>query len=167
MWFCAEHGKSKKNIFEIIRKAFDQKAMSRAKGFEWHSSLKNGITPSEDEGRSGKAPGNTTFKTFRIIWKLIMQKNRRVTIQEVVNFAEQGRAGHGSYGTEQAILTYERSPFWNRERNLVRIAEHGRHASRKCLSRSFLMVAKDLKRCSAAQGVLFEWNIHYLFIYLL
>lgn len=115
----------KKDTFEIIRKAFDQKAMSRAKGFEWHSSLKNGITPSEDEERSGKAPGNTTFKTFRIIWKLIVQKDRRVSIQEVVHFAEQGRAGHGSYGTVQAILTYERSPFWNRERNLVRIAEHG------------------------------------------
>lgn len=73
----------------------------------------------------GEAPENTTFITSRIIRNLNIQKDREVTIQDIVNFVSD------SYGTGQAILTSERSPFSNRGRNLVRIAERGRHALRK------------------------------------
>jgi hypothetical protein len=47
--FCVKHGKSGAETFEMMRHAYGNEAMSRARCFEWHTCFKGGRTSLEDD----------------------------------------------------------------------------------------------------------------------
>jgi len=51
--FCVKLGKSGVEPFEMIRRTYRNKGMSRARCFEWHARFKRGRTSLEDDERSG------------------------------------------------------------------------------------------------------------------
>ncbi|CAI6356122.1 unnamed protein product [Macrosiphum euphorbiae] len=52
--FCVKLGKSATETFEIIKKAFEDEAMSRSKTFEWHKRFIEGREDINDDSRAGR-----------------------------------------------------------------------------------------------------------------
>ena len=50
--FCVKLGNSRAETFEMIRRAYGNEAMSRARCFEWHARFKRSRTSLEDDERS-------------------------------------------------------------------------------------------------------------------
>jgi hypothetical protein len=49
--FCVKLGKSGAETLQMVRRAYRNEAMSRAKCFEWHARFKRGRTSFEDDER--------------------------------------------------------------------------------------------------------------------
>jgi len=82
----------------MIRRAYGNEVMSRARCFEWHARFKRGRTSLEDDERSGRPSTSSTPKNVETIRRLVHEDRRRaiMDIAAIVNV---------SYGTVQAILT--------------------------------------------------------------
>jgi len=82
--FCVILGKSGAETFEMIRRACRNKAMSRARCFEWHARFKRGRTSLEDSERTGRPSTSSTPKNLETVWRLVHEDHRR-TIKDNVN----------------------------------------------------------------------------------
>jgi len=82
----------------MIRRAYGNEAMSRARCFEWHARFKRGRTSLEDDERSGRPSTSSTPKNVETIRRLV-HENRRRTIMDIAAIV------NVSYGTVQTILT--------------------------------------------------------------
>ena len=82
----------------MIRRAYGNEAMSRARCFEWHARFKKGRTSLEDDERSGRTSTSSTPKNVEIIRRLMHEDCRRTIkgIAAIVNV---------SHGPVQTILT--------------------------------------------------------------
>jgi len=96
--FCVKLGKSGAETFEMIRHAYRNEAMSRARCFEWHARFKRGRTSLEDDERSGRTSRRPTPKTVETIRRRVHEDRRR-TIKDIATIV------NVSYGTVQTILT--------------------------------------------------------------
>jgi len=84
----------------MLRTAFGEQCLSRARIFEWHKRFKEGQDSVDDNPRSGRP---TTSKTDDCVSRMreLIEVNQRLTICELS--VEVGV----SYGTYQAILTQD------------------------------------------------------------
>jgi len=82
----------------MIRRAYGNEAMSRARCFEWHARFRRGRTSLEDDERSGRTSTSSTPKNVETVRRLVHEDRRRTVkdIAAIVNV---------SYGTVQTILT--------------------------------------------------------------
>jgi histone-lysine N-methyltransferase SETMAR len=96
--FCAILGKSGAETLEMIRRAYGNKAISRARCFEWHACFKKGRTSLKDDERSGRPSTSSPPKNVETIWRLMHEDHRR-TIKDIAAIVTV------SYGTVQTILT--------------------------------------------------------------
>ena len=96
--FCVKLGKSGAETFEMIRRAYGNEAMSRARCFEWHARFKRGRTSLENDESSGRTSTSSAPKNVETIRRLVHEDRRRIIkdIASIVNV---------SYGAEQTILT--------------------------------------------------------------
>ena len=95
--FCVKLGKSGAESFEMIRRAYGNEAMSRARCFEWHAHFKRGRTSLEDNERSGRPSMSSTPKNVETIRRLVHEDRRR-TIKDIAAII------NVSYRTVQTIL---------------------------------------------------------------
>ncbi|XP_050934319.1 zinc finger protein 280D [Lates calcarifer] len=95
---CVRLGKSARETLKMLKKAYGNEAMSRARCFEWHSRFKRGRTSLEDNERSGRPSTSTTPENVQEIERLVRQ-NRRITIKEIADTV------NVSFGTVHTILT--------------------------------------------------------------
>ncbi|XP_041364366.1 protein GVQW3-like [Gigantopelta aegis] len=93
--FCVKLGKSVTETLEMLKQAYGNKAMRRARCFEWHSRFKRDRTPLEDAERSGRPSTSTTPENVEEIERIVRQ-DRRTTIKEV---AEASEGGHSAQTT--------------------------------------------------------------------
>jgi len=96
--FCVKLGKSGAETFQIIRRAYGNESMSRARCFEWHARFKRGRTSLEDDERSGRTSTCSKPKNVETIRRLVHEDRRRA-IKDFVAIV------NVSYGTVQTILT--------------------------------------------------------------
>jgi len=82
----------------MIRCAYGNETMSRARCFEWHMRFKRGRTSLEDDERSGRPSTSSTPKNVETIRQLVHEDHRR-TIKDIATII------NVSYGTVQTILT--------------------------------------------------------------
>jgi len=96
--FCVKLGKSGAETFQVIRRAYGNEAMIRARCFEWHARFKRGRTSLEDNKRSGRASTSSTPKNVETILRHVHEDRRRniKDIAAIVNV---------SYETVQTIFT--------------------------------------------------------------
>jgi len=94
--FCVKLCKSGAETFEMIRPAYRNEAMSRARCFEWHARFKRGGTSLEDK-RSGRPSTSSTPKNTETIQQPVHEDRRR-TIKDIATI-------NVSYRTVQTILT--------------------------------------------------------------
>jgi hypothetical protein len=76
--FCVKLGKSATETLEMLREAFGEYSSSRTAVFEWHSCVKAGRVPVEDDERSG------TSKTTEYVEEIreLIHEDRRGTMHE-------------------------------------------------------------------------------------
>jgi len=96
--FCVTLGISGAETFEMIRCAYRNEAMSRARCFEWHARFKRGRTSLEDDERSGRPSTSSTPKNVETIRRLVHEDRRR-TIKDIATIV------NVPYGAVQTILT--------------------------------------------------------------
>jgi len=96
--FCMKLSKSGAETFEMIRCAYGNEAMSRARCFEWHACFKRGRTSLEDDKRSGRSSTGSAPKNVETIQRLVHEDHWR-TIEDIAAVV------NVSYGTVQTILT--------------------------------------------------------------
>jgi len=96
--FCVKLGKSGAETFKMIRCAYGNEALSRARCFEWHASFKRGRTSLEDDERSGRPCTSSTPKNVETV-RWLVHEDRRRTIKDIAAIV------NVSYGTVQTILT--------------------------------------------------------------
>jgi len=106
--FCAKLGRNGAETFEMLRTAFGEQCLSRARIFEQHKRFKEGRDSVDDNPRSGRPTTSKTDDRVARVQELI-RANWRLTIRELS--VEVG----ASYGTCQAILT--------QDLNMRRVAE--------------------------------------------
>jgi len=82
----------------MIRRAYGNEAMSRARCFEWHARFKRGRTSLEDDERSGRPSTSSTPKNVETIRRLVHEDRRR-TIKDIATIV------NVPYRTVQTILT--------------------------------------------------------------
>ena len=75
--FCMKLGKSEAETFEMIRHAYGNEAMSRARCFEWHAHFKRGRTSLEDDERSGRPSTSSMPKNVETIQRLVHEDRQR------------------------------------------------------------------------------------------
>jgi len=95
--FCVKLGKSEVETFEMIRRAYRNEAMSRARCFEWHACFKRARTSLKDDERSGRPSTSSTPKNVETI-RWFVHEDRRRTIKDITTVV------NVSYGTVQTIL---------------------------------------------------------------
>ncbi|XP_041355542.1 protein GVQW3-like [Gigantopelta aegis] len=88
-------GKSVTDTPEMLKQAYGNEAMRRAKRSECHSRIKRGRTSLEDAERSGRPSTSTTPENVERIEQIVRQ-DRRITIKEV---AEASEGGHSAQTT--------------------------------------------------------------------
>jgi len=96
--FPAKLGKSGAETFEMIRRAYRNETMSRARCFEWHARFKRDRTSLEGDERSGRPSTSSTPKNVETIRRLVHEDRRR-TIKDIATIV------NVSHGTVQTILT--------------------------------------------------------------
>jgi len=96
--FCVKLGKSGAETFEMIRRAYGNEAMSRARCFEWHARFKKGRTSLEEDESSGRPSTSSKPKNVETIRRLVHEDRRR-TIKDI------SAIPNVSYGAVQTILT--------------------------------------------------------------
>jgi len=82
----------------MIRRAYGNEGMSRARCFEWHARFKRSRISLEDDERSGRPSTSSTPKNVETI-RLLVHEDRRRTIKDIAAIV------NVSYGTVQTILT--------------------------------------------------------------
>ena len=80
--FCYKNGIQCSNVLEMLKVAFGDSAMSRARVFEWYNRFKNGREDVEDDKRPGRPSTSVTDDTVEKVKKMIMN-DHRITIREV------------------------------------------------------------------------------------
>jgi len=75
--FCVKLGKSGAETFEMIRRAYGNEAMSRARCYKWHARFKRGRTSLEDDDRSGRPSTSSAPKNVETIWRPVHEDLRR------------------------------------------------------------------------------------------
>jgi transposase len=90
--FCVKLGKSGAETFEMIRRAYRNEAINRARCLEWHAPFKRGRTSLEDDERSGRPSTSSTPKNVETIQWLVHEDRRR-TIKDIATIV------NVSYGT--------------------------------------------------------------------
>jgi hypothetical protein len=100
--FCVKLGRSGAETFEMIRRAYGNKAMSRGRCFKWHAHFKRGRTSLEEDGRSGRPSTSSTPKNAGTVQQLLHEDRWR-TIKDIAAIV------NVSYGTLQTILTCDLS----------------------------------------------------------
>jgi len=98
--FCVKLGRNGAETFEMLRTAFGEKRLSRARIFEWHKRFKEGRDSVDNNPRSGRPTTSKTDDCVAQVQELI-RVNRRLTIREL-----SVKVGV-SYGTCQAIMTQD------------------------------------------------------------
>jgi len=100
--FCVKLGRNCAETFEMLRAAFGEQCLSRARIFEGYERFKEGRDSVDDNPRSGRP---TTSKTDDCVARVqeLIRANRRLTSRELS--VEVGV----SYGTCQAIMTQDLS----------------------------------------------------------
>jgi histone-lysine N-methyltransferase SETMAR len=96
--FCMKLSKSRAETFEMIQRAYINRAMSRARCFEWHARFKRGRTSLEDDKRSGQPSTSSTPKNVETIRRFVHEDCRR-TINDIATIV------NVSNGTVQTVLT--------------------------------------------------------------
>jgi len=91
--FYVKLDKSGAETFEMIRRAYGNEAMSRARCLEWHARLKRSRTSLEDDERSGRPSTSSAPKNVETIRRLVHEDRRR-TIKDIAAIV------NVSYGTE-------------------------------------------------------------------
>jgi hypothetical protein len=71
--FCVKLGKPAAETFEMIRRAYGNEVMSRARCFEWHARFKRGRTSLEDDGRPGRPSTSSAPKMQKQFGGLCMR----------------------------------------------------------------------------------------------
>jgi len=92
--FCVKLGKSGAETFEMIRHAYGNEAMSRARCFEWNARFKRGRTSLEDDERSGRPSTSSTPKMWKQFGGLCMRivgEPLRTLLQSLMCHAEHCR----------------------------------------------------------------------------
>jgi len=95
--FCVKLGRNGAETFEMLRTAFGEQCLSRARIFEWYKRFKEGRDSVDDNPQSGRRMTSKTDDCSAQVRELI-RGNRHLTIRELS--VEVGV----SYGTCQAIL---------------------------------------------------------------
>ena len=98
--FCVKLGRNGAETYEMLRTAFVEQCLSRARIFEWHKRFKEGRDSVDDNPRSGRPTTSKTDDCLARVRELI-QANQRLTIRDLSD--EVG----GSYETCQAMLTQD------------------------------------------------------------
>jgi hypothetical protein len=80
--FCVKLGKSGAEMFEMIRCAYGNEAMSRVRFFEWHACFKRGRILLEDDERSGRPSTCSATKKVETVRQLVHEARRR-TIKDI------------------------------------------------------------------------------------
>jgi len=85
--FCVNPSKSGAETFELIRRAYRNEAMRRARCLEWHARFKVGRTSLEDDKSSGRPSTSSTLKNVETIRRLVRDDRRRTIkgIPTIVN----------------------------------------------------------------------------------
>ena len=96
--FCVKLGKSATETFEMIKKAFEDEAMSRSKTFKWHKRFIEGREDINDDSRAGRPSTSRNVEMVAKIRKII-RSDRRMTIRELSSEC------NISFGSCQTILT--------------------------------------------------------------
>jgi len=96
--FCVKLGRNGTETFEILRTAFREQCLSRARIFEWHKRFKEGRDSVDNNPRSGRLTSSNTDDCGARVRETI-RANWHLTIRELS--VEVGV----SYGTCQAIMT--------------------------------------------------------------
>jgi len=81
----SNHGKSRAETFEMLRRAYGNEAMCCATCFEWHARFKRGSTSLKDDERSGQPSTSSTPKNVETI-RWLVHEDRRRTITETAQF---------------------------------------------------------------------------------
>ena len=96
--FCVKLGKSGAETFEMIRRAYRNETMSRARCFKWHVRFKRVGTSLEDDERWGRTSTSLTPKNVGTVRRLVHEDRRR-TIKDIAAIV------NVSHRTVQTILT--------------------------------------------------------------
>ena len=71
--FCVKLGRNGTETFEILRTAFDEQCLNRARIFEWHKRFKEGRDSVDDNPRSGRPKTSKTDDCVARVRELIEQ----------------------------------------------------------------------------------------------
>jgi hypothetical protein len=96
--FCVKLGKSATETFEMIKKTFEDEAMSRSKIFEWHKRFIEGREDINDDSHAGRSSISRSLEMVAKVRKII-RSDRRMTIRELSSEC------NISSGSCQTILT--------------------------------------------------------------
>ena len=92
--FCVKLSKSGAETFQMIRRAYGNETMSRARCFEWHARFKRGRTSLEDDERSGRTSTSSSPKMWKQFGGLCMRivgEPLRTLLQSLMCHTEQCR----------------------------------------------------------------------------
>ena len=68
----------------MLRKAYDESAMSRRRVYEWYKRFQDGREDDEDDERHGRPSTSTIDENMEKVKEMVMN-DRRVTIREVAD----------------------------------------------------------------------------------
>lgn len=80
--FCQRLGKTSTETFEMLRMAFGDEAMSRARTFEWFRRFEEGRTTVESDERSGRPTSSRNAENIEAVRQLV-KEDRRLTVREL------------------------------------------------------------------------------------
>ena len=82
--FCFKIGKSLRETYQLLQKAYGEGAMSRTQVFDWFRRFKEGRTSVKNDPRSGRP---STSRSEEMIAKVrtIVRNNRRLTVLEIAD----------------------------------------------------------------------------------
>jgi len=95
--FCVKIGKTRAETFEMIRRAYRNEAISRARCFEWYAPFKRGRILLEDDESLGRTSTSSTPKHVETIQRLVHEDRRR-TIKDIATIV------NVSYGKVQTSV---------------------------------------------------------------
>ncbi|GFT95355.1 protein GVQW3 [Trichonephila clavipes] len=80
--FCFKLGKTGTETYEMMKTAFGDEAMSRARVFEWFRRFKEGCQSVNSDPRSGRPfPSHNEDNIAQV--KVVVRYDRRLTVREI------------------------------------------------------------------------------------